>query len=215
MKNSHTLIYPSINAEQRKLSQAFHSMHSVMEYLKREGFEGLNGKYSDGINEHDYNTIGGKFGKIVFPNGSEVNKFALRDHKNNGDLIRRIGSGEDVKYIPNGEPSLNCCVSYEDMNLAMRLSLGNDDYQFMLSVVSTTNETLGPIVNSLLKRSNQFGIPWHWINPKSTKFANEIYSSLTKESITDEDLQEFKTYQEGIQRVVRNEGVSQSSYQSQ
>ena len=187
MEKEYTTRYPTIELDQRDLTQALSSMLNCRRYLESLGFQE---KSHTGYNHEDINSIGGGFGKIVFPDGSEVDDKDFINSNSRDSLIERMVS-KKVIFIPTG-------YSYgydnqERSSRVLRTTFGDDAYGFFLPVIDTTKE--------------KAGFPLKLFKSKPEQFANRVYMRLRKQIITDPDLEEFAKYQQGLGDAMRQNSL--------
>ncbi len=181
MEKEYITRYPTIELDQRDLTQALSSMLNCRRYLESLGFQERTGIDYD----HDINTIGGGYGKIVFPDGSEVDDGDFINSNSRDSLIERMVLKKAVFILTYGG------YDNRERSRVVRTTFGDKAYHFFLSVIDTTKE--------------KAGFPWKLFKSEPEQFANRFYMRLRKQIITDQDLEEFAKYQQGLEDAMRQE----------
>jgi len=182
MEKEYITKYPTIELGQRDLTQALTSMLNCRRYL---GSLGL----SEIVASHYYLkdiSIGGGYGKIMFPDGSGVNDEDFKKSNNRDSLIERMIS-KKVIFVSGS------AYDNEERSQVVRTTFGDDAYCFFLSVIDTTKE--------------KAGFPLRLFKSKPEWFANGVHIKLRKQIITDQDLENFTKYQQGIEEVMKQDSL--------
>ena len=131
MEKEYVTRYPTIELDQRDLTQTLSSMLNCRRYLESLGFQ----EKSDTSYDHvDINSIGGGYGKIVLLDGSEIGDSDFINSTSRDYLIERMVSKKAI-FVP---------ISYgydnNERTRVLRTTFGNDAYGFFLSVIEVSNK---------------------------------------------------------------------------
>lgn len=181
MEKSYSGRYPTRKEKQhRDITKALISMLSCRRYLASQGCnESFNTKTWP-LN----NQVNNISGRIVFPDGSEVGSNAFIKMQNSFErdaLLERMIEKEIIF-------KRNSIDEYQRDNV-VRTSFSNNGYYFNLSIIDTTKEGI------------IFPISRFMFSPR--KFSFQYNMLLRKGVITDQHLEEFTKYQQGLEDVMR------------
>ncbi|MHA1865244.1 MAG: hypothetical protein ACTSWZ_01950 [Candidatus Heimdallarchaeaceae archaeon] len=180
MEKEHIARHPRIESDQRDLTQTLSSMLNCRRYLESLGFQEI---LDTSYDPRDINSIGGGYGKIVFPDGSEVDDEDFINSNNRDSLIERMIS-KRAMFVP-----IRYGYENRERSRVVRTTFGGNAYRFFLSIIDTTKE--------------KAGFPLKLFKSKPEQFANRFYMRLRKQIITDTDLEEFAKYQQGLDDAMR------------
>jgi|SRR3989344_6584860 len=175
--------HPKINERQVSFTRTLVSMLNCRRYLNSQGFD----EQFDGQSYYtDTNAISGT---VIFPDGSEVNhnSFCNTANTQSRDAILERAIDKEARF-----KRLGFDMGYTRSGL-IRTNFAGNGYSFKLSVRDTTRE------------KSFFPIKLFLYNPRLFTF--EYGLGLVKQVITDQDLQEFEKYRQGLDFAMKQKNL--------